>query len=127
MDRYRIQRRLGEGGMGAVYLARHTVLDKELALKILHPEFLHRSELVERFLHEAKAAARIRHENVVDITDFGKTADGSVFFAMELLSGRDLADELKAVGPMPWPRVRGIMLQLCTAVQARSEERRVGK
>src|SRR5687767_10942381 len=70
-DRYKVEKKLGEGGMGAVYLARHVVLEKQVALKILHGEFSGRKDLAERFLHEAKAAARIRHEHVIDITDFG--------------------------------------------------------
>src|SRR5215510_3998388 len=90
-ERYRIERRLGEGGMGAVYLARHVILEKVVALKILHDEYARRRELVERFLHEAKAASRIRHEHVIDITDFGETDTKNVFFAMEYLEGLDLS------------------------------------
>jgi serine/threonine-protein kinase len=119
-DRYRIERKLGEGGMGAVYLARHVILEKIVALKILHDEYARRRELVERFLHEAKAASRIRHEHVIDITDFGETASKNVFFAMEYLEGHDLASELDR-GPMEWPRIKRIMLQLCAALQAAHE------
>ena len=73
--------------MGAVYLATHTVLEKQVALKVLHGEFARKPDLVERFMQEAKAASRIRHENVIDISDFGATPEGLVFFAMELLQG----------------------------------------
>ncbi len=90
--RYLIERKLGEGGMGAVYLARHSVLEKQVALKVLHGELNRKPELVERFMQEAKSASRIRHENVIDISDFGSTPEGYVFFAMELLSGHDLHD-----------------------------------
>src|ERR1044071_7766849 len=90
LDRYKIERRLGEGGMGAVYVARHMVLDKICAIKVLHDEYTRRGELVERFLHEARAASKIRHEHVIDVFDFGQTADKNVFFAMEYLEGRDL-------------------------------------
>jgi serine/threonine-protein kinase len=117
-DRYHVERKLGEGGMGAVYLARHIVLEKQVALKILHGEFSHRPDLVERFLHEAKAAARIRHEHVIDISDFGQTSTGNPFFCMELLSGSDLANELKKSGALAWPRAKSIMLQACSALQA---------
>src|SRR5215213_10672378 len=98
-DRYRVSKRLGEGGMGVVYLARHIVLDKPVALKILHDDYGRRPELVQRFLHEAKAASRVRHEHVVDVYDFGQLQDGNVFFAMELLEGRDLA-MLVTEGPL---------------------------
>src|SRR5215475_1549595 len=112
-DRYRIERRIGEGGMGAVYLARHVMLEKIVALKILHAEYARRRELVERFLHEAKAASRIRHQHVIDITDFGETPDKNVFFAMEFLDGRDLAVVLDREGALAWPRAKSIALQLC--------------
>jgi serine/threonine protein kinase len=120
-ERYRIERRLGEGGMGAVYLARHVILEKIVALKILHAEYARRRELVERFLHEAKAASRIRHQHVIDITDFGETADKNVFFAMEYLEGQDLAMVLDKENALPWPRVKNISLQLCAALQAAHE------
>jgi serine/threonine-protein kinase len=117
-ERYHVEKKLGEGGMGAVYLARHVVLEKQVALKILHGEFSHRPDLVERFLHEAKAAARIRHEHVIDISDFGQTATGNPFFCMELLSGTDLANEVRKGVLLPWPRIKSIVLQTCSALQA---------
>jgi len=122
-DRYRIERRLGEGGMGVVYLARHVILEKIVALKVLHQEYARRRELVERFLHEAKAASRIRHEHVIDITDFGETSDGNVFFAMEHLDGHELASELdrSARAGISWPRVKSIILQVCSALEAAHE------
>jgi serine/threonine-protein kinase len=121
-DRYRIERRLGEGGMGVVYLARHVILEKIVALKVLHHEYARRRELVDRFLHEAKAASRIRHEHVIDITDFGETQDKSVFFAMEFLDGHALADELERGGKgVAWPRAKSIILEICSALQAAHE------
>ena len=120
--RYLIQKKLGEGGMGAVYLAQHTVLEKAVALKVLHGEFARKPDLVERFMQEAKAASRIRHENVIDISDFGATNDGLVFFAMELLSGHDLHEEVArarlAQQRLPWERSRKIFLQICSALAA---------
>src|ERR1041385_8091973 len=107
-ERYRIERKLGEGGMGAVYLAKHVILEKIVALKILHDEYARRRELVERFLHEAKAASRIRHEHVIDITDFGETQNKNVFFAMEYLEGHDLAMVLDKENVLSWPRVKNI-------------------
>ncbi|MBK7072032.1 MAG: protein kinase [Myxococcales bacterium] len=120
--RYLIQKKLGEGGMGAVYLAQHTVLEKAVALKVLHGEFARKPDLVERFMQEARAASRIRHENVIDISDFGSTPDGMVFFAMELLSGHDLHEEIArarlAKARLPWERSRKIFLQICAALSA---------
>ncbi len=120
--RYLIQKKLGEGGMGAVYLSQHTVLEKAVALKVLHGEFARKPDLVERFMQEAKAASRIRHENVIDISDFGSTGDGLVFFAMELLNGHDLHEEIArarlARVRLPWERSRRIFLQICAALSA---------
>ena len=108
--RYMIQKKLGEGGMGAVYLATHNVLEKQVALKVLHGEFARKPDLVERFMQEAKSASRIRHENVIDISDFGTTPEGLVFFAMELLKGHDLHEEIaraRLAGQLlPWSRTQ---------------------
>jgi serine/threonine-protein kinase len=120
--RYSVVKKLGEGGMGAVYLATHQVLEKQVALKVLHGEFARKTDLVERFMQEAKAASRIRHENVIDISDFGHTPDGIVFFAMELLQGHDLHEEVaraRLAGQLlPWSRSKRIFLQICAALQA---------
>ncbi|HEU0030256.1 MAG TPA: protein kinase [Kofleriaceae bacterium] len=120
--RYQIVRKLGEGGMGSVYLAMHQVLEKQIALKVLHGEFARKPDLVERFMQEAKAASRIRHENVIDISDFGQTPDGLVFFAMELLHGHDLHDEIARARlsgmTLPWQRSKKIFLQICGALSA---------
>ncbi|HSD86284.1 MAG TPA: serine/threonine-protein kinase, partial [Kofleriaceae bacterium] len=121
-DRYKVIRKLGEGGMGAVYLATHMVLEKQVALKVLHGEFARKPDLVERFMQEAKAASRIRHENVIDISDFGATPDGLVFFAMELLQGHDLHEEVARARLsghlLPWSRTKKIFLQICGALSA---------
>ncbi len=120
--RYKIVRKLGEGGMGAVYLATHQILEKQVALKILHGEFARKKDLVERFMQEAKAASRITHENVIDISDYGETPDGLVFFAMELLQGHDLHEEIaraRLAGQLlPWSRSKKIFLQICAALSA---------
>jgi serine/threonine-protein kinase len=123
-NRYKVLKRLGEGGMGTVYEALHTVLEKHVALKVLHPELARKAQLVERFLQEAKAASRIRHENVIDISDFG-SADGHVYFAMELLKGHDLHEEItRARGEgklLPWARTKNIFLQVCSALAVAHE------
>jgi serine/threonine protein kinase len=122
VGRYLIQKKLGEGGMGAVYLATHQLLEKQVALKVLHNEFARKPDLVERFIQEAKAASRIRHENVIDISDFGSTPEGIVFFAMELLNGHDLHEEVaraRIAGQLlPFSRTKRIFLQICSALSA---------
>jgi eukaryotic-like serine/threonine-protein kinase len=125
--RYTILKKLGEGGMGSVYLASHVALEKQVALKILHGEFARKPDLVERFMQEAKAASRIRHENVIDISDFGVTEEGLVFFAMELLSGSDLHELIARARldgeVLPWARSREIFLQVCAALAAAHSHR----
>ncbi len=118
LDRYQVIKKLGEGGMGTVYLGEHVTIKKKFAIKVLSPEFAHKPDLVERFLQEARAASMINQENVVEITDFGDTPDGSVFFVMEFLNGEDLSDTIKREKAVPWPRVKPIMLQICRALQS---------
>jgi serine/threonine protein kinase len=120
-ERYRILSKLGEGGMGVVYLAEHVVIEKKIALKVLFPDLTRRADLVQRFMQEAKSASRINHENVIDITDFGQSPEGYVFIAMEYLSGQDLGQVLKGSGPMPWPRAQPIVLQIVKALRAAHE------
>lgn len=117
-ERYRVLTRLGEGGMGTVYLAEHVTIEKKVAMKVLLPEFMGKKDVRERFLQEAKAAARIGHENIVDITDFGTTPDGSVFFTMEYLDGVDLSHVTKQEKPVPWKRAKRILEQVCRALNA---------
>jgi len=120
-DRYRILRKIGEGGMGVVYQAEHALIEKKVALKILFPELTRRTELVARFLQEAKSASRIAHENVIDISDFGQSPDGLVYIAMEYLDGVDLGHVLRNGGPMSWQRARAILMQIGKALRAAHE------
>src|SRR5688572_5555852 len=103
---YRVERRLGAGGMGTVYLARHLEIDRRVAIKILGPESIHRPQLKERFLREARATASIDHPHVIAIHDFGATPEGLVFFVMEHLQGVDLAEVLRHHAPLSWPRAQ---------------------
>ncbi|EDM78067.1 serine/threonine protein kinase [Plesiocystis pacifica SIR-1] len=107
--------------MGRVYLGEHVTLRKRVAIKVLKQEFCHDRTNVERFLQEARAASMIRHENIVDIMDFGQVPGGSVFFVMELLEGSDLSDLLKEGGALPWMRTRNILLQVVRALKAAHE------
>jgi serine/threonine protein kinase len=118
LGRYLIIKKLGEGGMGTVYLGEHATIKKKLAIKVLSQEFAHKKDLKDRFLQEARAASMISQENVVEINDFGDTPDGSSFFVMEFLAGEDLSDTIKKNGKLAWPRVKPIMLQICRALGA---------
>ena len=117
-DRYRIVRKVGEGGMGAVYQAEHAVIGKRVALKVLFADLSRRPELVARFLQEAKSASRIGHENVIDISDFGQTSHGLVYIAMEFLEGQDLGRALRTERTLPWARARGILMQIAKGLRA---------
>lgn len=116
--RYRILRKIGEGGMGIVYEAVHVVIEKHVALKVLREDFSHRPDVVERFRQEAKSASRIGHEHIIDISDFGVTSSGAHFFVMELLQGHDLAEELEQRGALPTRRTVEIGLQCARALGA---------
>ncbi len=115
--RYRVERLIGEGGMGDVYLATHLKIDKPVAIKVLAPEQMRRPRTVSRFLQEAKAASKIRHDNVVDITDFGE-AEGCAFFVMEYLDGEDLHQLLKREKRVSLPRAQAITTQLLGGLAA---------
>ncbi len=117
-ERYEVLERVGEGGMGTVYVGRHVTLDKRVALKILKQEMSYDRSTVERFLREAKATSSIEHENVVEILDFGYTPGGSAFFVMELLRGQELAQLMDGEGPIPWARAKGILIQVAEALAA---------
>src|SRR5436309_15802694 len=85
-DKYRLERLLGRGGMGSVYLATHLGTGRFVALKLIAPQYMRNEEFVERFKREARAAGRLRHPNIVDVTDFG-FADGIAYLVMEYLDG----------------------------------------
>ena len=117
---YRLLRPLGQGGMGTVYEAQHLRLGGTVAVKILAPQYAADPKFRDRFKREAKAASQIRHPNVVQITDFGETPNGSVFFAMERLEGHDLHQVLRVHGPapFPWPRAVHLLAQAADALAA---------
>jgi len=117
-ERYRILRVLGEGGMGRVYEAEHTLIERRVAIKVLREDFCRRADVVERFRREAKSASRIGHPNIVDVLDFGETASGASYFVMELLSGEDLADVLSRKGALTPERAVLILFQCCHALAA---------
>jgi serine/threonine protein kinase len=112
---YRIERLLGSSRMGHVYVAKHLQLDKSVALKVLARHLLSRPSIVQRFLREGRAAARVRHEHVIDIIEVG-TAANLPYLAMALLEGESLARRF-ANGPMPAQELTAIMMPVLAAVQ----------
>ena len=120
-ERYRVLRKVGEGTLGTVYQAHHALIDKTIALKVLSPELARRGDLVARFLQEVRSASRIGHENVIDISDFGQSSEGIVYVAMEFLEGQDLAQLIRAEGPIAWTRARPILMQIAKALRAAHE------
>jgi hypothetical protein len=117
-DRYRVMRPIGEGGIGRVYLAEHIATGREVALKVLLPEFAGNLPFADAFLEEAHTVSRLGHENIIDIYYGGRSPDGYAFLVMEHLTGRDLADTLNTSGPMAWERARPIFLQIASALAA---------
>src|SRR5678816_4123217 len=109
---YKITAKLGEGGMGVVYLAEHPVIGKKVAMKAIHPELSKNSDVVSRFVTEAKAVNQIGNEHIVDISDFGNTADGEFYFVMEYLKGESLADRLRRDSVVPVSRALAIGAQV---------------
>jgi hypothetical protein len=115
-ERYRVLRLIGEGGIGRVYLAEHLGTGREVALKVLLPEFAGNLQLVDTFLEEARTVSRLGHENIIDIYYGGRSSEGYAFLVMEHLKGLDLADTLHEKGPLPWDRCRGILQQIAGAL-----------
>jgi eukaryotic-like serine/threonine-protein kinase len=118
LGRYHIVRRIGMGGMGAVYQAQTLPVGPTVAVKVLHPHFVSDQESVARFEREARATLSVSHPHVVEIIDAGRTDDGAMFTVMELLDGRDFESELQAHGPQPLARAAHIVAQVCDALSA---------
>ena len=95
LGNYRVVERLGEGGMGVVYVGRHETLGRRVVVKVLQPDLSSHAEMVQRFFNEAQAATEIRNPGIAQVFDFGTTPDGRAYFVMELLEGETLAARLK--------------------------------
>jgi serine/threonine protein kinase len=117
-SRYHVKRLCGEGGMGRVYEAEHVEIGKRVAVKVLHPAYTRTPDVVERFRREARAASKIYHPNIVNVTDSGTTGDGSFFFVMEYIEGVELGYTIHTEGPMAPVRMLHISEQVCGALQA---------
>src|SRR6185369_3632765 len=118
-EKYHLERLLGQGGMGAVYLATHLGTERYVALKLIAPQFMRNEEFVERFKREARAAGRLRHPNVVDVTDFGFSGSGHdrvAYLVMEYLDGCTLSDVLAEEDRLPLYWAVDIIEQVCAAV-----------
>jgi eukaryotic-like serine/threonine-protein kinase len=115
---YRITAKLGEGGMGIVFLAEHPVIGKKVAMKAIHPELSRNTEVISRFMTEAKSVNQIGHEHIVDISDFGTTQQGEFYFVMEYLQGQALAERLKQMVKIPPTLALNIAAQVADALFA---------
>ncbi len=119
--KYRLERQLGRGGMGAVFLARHIGTTRTVAVKIIVPQFAGDAGFLLRFQREAEAAGRLRHPNVVNVTDFGvsKSPDGDLaYLVMEYLDGRSLGDVMRAGERVPLPLALDIVDQVALGLDA---------
>ncbi len=119
---YQVERVLGEGGMGSVYGARHPVIGKRVAIKVLKMDLSKDPALVRRFVDEARAVNKIGHPNIIDIFSFGQLPDGRQYFVMEYLEGETLGERL-AQGAMPADEARRLLLQVCEALEAAHREK----
>ncbi len=113
--RYRLETRLGEGGMGVVYRARHVLIDRVVALKLIRPDLRGESHLRAWMLREARAANRVDHAHIIDIHDIGETEEGELYLVMEYLLGVPLSSEI-AKGPFPIQRAVDILEQMSAAL-----------
>ncbi|MBA2544160.1 MAG: protein kinase [Deltaproteobacteria bacterium] len=118
LGNYKIERMLGEGGMGFVYEATHEVLNRRTAIKLLRPELATHEQVVTRFLNEAKAVNLIDHQNIINVYDYGDGADGSVYFVMEYLEGETLDDLMRKRKPMALSLLLHTFSQIAKALAA---------
>src|SRR5687767_3674604 len=116
--RFEVRTTLGAGGMGTVYRGWQITVDREIAIKVIHPKLASDRIAVKRFLREARLSSRLNQPNIVAVYDFGQTEDGILFIAMELVRGHTLGRELEAMRPLQLRRVLTIGQQLCDALDS---------
>jgi eukaryotic-like serine/threonine-protein kinase len=114
---YRVLERIGVGGMGSVYKAEQPSMNRLVAIKVLHPRFASRDDLVSRFRREARAMSQLSHPNTARVYKFGQLADGSAYFVMDYMEGTNLAHVVRTEGPMEPDRALNIMIQVCAALE----------
>jgi len=114
---FRILAKIGTGGMGSVYKANQTAMNRLVAVKILHPKLANRRDLVSRFRREAKAMSHLTHPNTVKVLLYGELEDGSLYIIMEHLEGKNLNQTVRSEGPMPFDRALPILVQVCGALE----------
>jgi serine/threonine protein kinase len=122
LGNYRVLAKLGQGGMGAVYLAEHPLLGRKAAIKLLLPELSRLKEAVQRFFDEARTTARLRHPALVDVFDFGALPDGRAFLVMEYLEGECLEARIQARGALPVRQALSIARQIALGVSVAHAE-----
>src|SRR4029079_16567154 len=115
---YRITGELSRGGMGKVYRAEHSVLERTVAIKLLRPELTTNDELASRFITEAKAASAIRHPGIIEVLDFGHASDGRAYFVMEMLEGESLAQRIERRGKLPELEAAKLARSIASALAA---------
>ena len=120
-EKYCVEERLGAGGMGVVYRARHLLMNRPVAIKVLHQRLVEDEAARARFQTEARAAVKLQHPNAVSVSDFGQTPEGCFYIVMELLEGRTLREILSREAPIETARAVSIMLQISDAVAAAHE------
>ncbi len=116
--RYRLTGHLASGGMGAIFRAQHVHLRRDVALKVMRPELASSPELVGRFRREAQIASSLTHPNIVPVSDFGKSREGYLFLAMELLEGESLFERLRRERTIPVDEALEILIQVCSGLEA---------
>ena len=120
---YRIVRRLGQGGMGAVYEAVHELIGRKVAIKVLHPQYAADAELTERFFNEARVVNLVDHPGLVQVSDYGRHSDGTSYIVMEFLRGETLGQRLRRQGKaLPTPDVVLLAWQIADSLLAAHEK-----
>lgn len=115
-DRYEIVRPLGSGGMSTVYLAKHLLMNKMVAIKVLQTHIASDTKVVQRFKREAQAVSQLSHKNVVAVYDFGVSPDAQAYMVMEFLQGMSLWEVISQGGPLSWQELAPLMLQVCNGL-----------
>jgi serine/threonine-protein kinase len=116
--KYRLERAIGQGGMGTIFAARHTVIGTRVAVKVLHEHYAEKREPVQRLYREAQATGAVGHPSIIKVFDVGETADGIPFLVMELLEGESLGEHVERLGPRPLGFVLEVGIQMLSALHA---------